>query len=179
MKSIFRVGLGLAIVAGLATLVFQNATPTLVLTFLGMRSQPLSLGWLVLAAVGAGVASGLTLLTLLRLSNFFARQTPGEAEAERPTKKTAPSPPQPGPPPDDEWDIETPPSPWSSPQSGPWPEPEAPIYDADFRVIRPPQAQNQPPQPEDKFDFEPDVDEPPRRRSPFRKPNTARNNDSY
>lgn len=180
MKPIVRIVVGLVILASLAIILFQNSSPQISVTFLGMRSQALPLGLLVLLAVGAGVATGLVLLTLLRLANFLARQDFLSVEKAKSAAAIPPEPPplESGPPPghylEDEWDIESPPSPWSSPESGPWPEPEAPIYDADFRVIRPPQGQKRPTEPENDFgrdmdpDEDPDFQPPPPRRSRYR-----------
>ena len=72
--SLIRIVFLVVILIGLAGLTLQNLIPALSLVFLGMRSQPIPLGYLILAAVTAGMATGLVLLGLLRLSNHFTQR---------------------------------------------------------------------------------------------------------
>jgi hypothetical protein len=162
-----RIGLFLISVAILVSVAIQNSSPTLTLVFLGMRSQPFSLGIWILAAFGCGVATGLVLIMLLRLNGYLTKrqgkavkpkkeylESPDDDESE-PLQPTAPArgwgqfgsfQRQPEPEPDQ--------APWDD-----WQEAEEPktVYDADFRVIRPPQPADNPPT------GEADNDLPPRR----------------
>ncbi len=79
--SAIRLGLLLAVVLGLAGLTLQNLSPQLSLVFLGWRSPPLALGYLILGSMGTGIATGLVLLGILR---FFGFLTWRQAQSPRP-----------------------------------------------------------------------------------------------
>uniref|UniRef100_B8HRI0 Lipopolysaccharide assembly protein A domain-containing protein n=1 Tax=Cyanothece sp. (strain PCC 7425 / ATCC 29141) TaxID=395961 RepID=B8HRI0_CYAP4 len=187
---ILRLVLLLVVVVGLAALTLQNLTPQLSLVFLGVRSLPLPLGYLVLAAIVAGLSTGLLLLALLRLHRYliwreFERSepmdsTPPETPPAWNQPRSAPPPPRSTSPPPgreyegvdqsnylrDDWSYETAQTPRSTSQAGSSysysyrdsrksePEestgtPRKSVYDADYRVINPPQK----PQEED-YGFE-------------------------
>jgi hypothetical protein len=139
-----RIGLCLLILLGLGGLALQNTSPTLGVTFLGMRSQPLSLGLLVVLAFGSGLATGLTLLTLVRLTRYLTRRKWMAAQTkvdQSPVEQDRPEPlPRPALPPEPKKPWRG----WGQPEAEPWDdweeEPGATkaVYDADFRVIRPP-----------------------------------------
>jgi uncharacterized membrane protein YciS (DUF1049 family) len=164
--SVSRIGLFLISIAILVSVAIQNNSPTLTLVFLGMRSQPFSLGILILAAFGCGVATGWVLIMLLRLNGYLTKR---QGKTVKPKKEYLESPDD-----DDEPEPFQPTAPargWGQFQRQPEPEPEqAPwddwqdaeepktVYDADFRVIRPPQPSDDSPT------GEADNDLPPRRR---------------
>lgn len=77
----------LTILAGLA---LQNLTPSISLVFLGLRSQPMPLGYWLLAAVGVGIAAGIVLLVLLGLWRYFTQRS---RFPESPRFKVNPPPP--------------------------------------------------------------------------------------
>lgn len=72
--SVVRLLLLLVILAGLAGLVLQNLSPSVPLVFLGARSQPLPLAFLIFGAVTAGVITGLTILGLVSLGNYWSQR---------------------------------------------------------------------------------------------------------
>jgi hypothetical protein len=84
-----QLGLFLAIVLGLAGFTLQNLSPQLSLAFLGWRSPPLALGYLILGSIGAGIATGLLLLGILR---FFGYLTWRQSQTPRPQPKAAAAP---------------------------------------------------------------------------------------
>jgi uncharacterized integral membrane protein len=166
--SVSRIGLFLISIAVLVSVAIQNNSPTLSLVFLTMRSQPLPLGMLILAAFGCGVATGLVFIMLLRLNGHLAKRQGKTAkpkkedveplEEDEPESFQQPAPArgwgqfgpfqrQPEPEPDQ--------APWDD-----WQDAEEPktVYDADFRVIRPPQLSDNP------LTSDADDDLPPRRR---------------
>jgi uncharacterized integral membrane protein len=138
--------MALVLLVGLA---IQNSTPIISLVFLGARLQPLPLGVLVVLAFVCGSATGLAIFTLLRFNRFLLRRKWTALQNKDSYSQPLPPPPEP---------IE--PSKKGQPKKSPWswgkftpePEPEqAPwddweeepgaqktVYDAEFRVIRPP-----------------------------------------
>jgi len=60
--------------AGLAGLGLQNLSPAIPLVFLGLRSQPIPLTFLLLGAIAAGVVTGLVILSLLTFANYLAQR---------------------------------------------------------------------------------------------------------
>jgi len=72
---LLRLILLLTIAGGLTVFTVQNLTPLLPLVFLGIQFPALPLSWWVLGAMGAGVASMLTIQGLIGLSNFVTGQT--------------------------------------------------------------------------------------------------------
>lgn len=100
------------LIALLAGLALQNLSPSITLVFLGLRSQPMPLGYWLLAAVGVGVAAGIVLLVLLGLWRYVMQrsrlpETP-RFQVKPPfssgTRRPEPAPPAPEPiNPDDTW----------------------------------------------------------------------------
>jgi uncharacterized integral membrane protein len=160
-----RIGLCLITVVLLVGLAIQNNTPTLSLVFLGMRLQPLPLGLLVVLSYSCGLATGLAIVTLLRFNRYLLRRkwtalqnkdsfSPKDSFNDRKDSSSQPQS-------TSERETGLPPqsqkSPWSWGKFKPEPEPEqAPwddweeepgaqktVYDADFRVIRPPAQPDQ------------------------------------
>lgn len=72
--SVVRLLLLLVILAGLAGLVLQNLSPSVPLVFLGVRSQPLPLAFLIFGAVTAGIVTGLAILGLVSLGNYWSQR---------------------------------------------------------------------------------------------------------
>jgi len=72
--SLIRALLLLVILAALAGLGLQNLSPSLSLVFLGLRSQPIPLTFLLLGAIAAGVITGLAILSLLTFANYLAQR---------------------------------------------------------------------------------------------------------
>ncbi len=70
--SFIRVVFLVAILVSLAALILQNLTP-LSLVFLGWRSLPLPLGVWIVAAIIAGMVTGVVLLLLLRLFSYLTQ----------------------------------------------------------------------------------------------------------
>ncbi len=109
-----RLSLCLAILLGLAGLALQNLTPQLSLVFLGWRSPPLAVGYLILGGMGAGIATGLMLLGILRLLSYLTWRQ-GQSPRPQPQPKPAPEP-------EPEWDWDDRPSANNQP-----PQPSAPV----------------------------------------------------
>ena len=72
--SIARVVLFLAIIGGLTLFVLQNASFSLSLVFLGMRSQTLPLSIWILISLAAGVTTSFLISGLLAFSNYLAEK---------------------------------------------------------------------------------------------------------
>jgi len=72
--SLIRALLLLVILAGLAGLGLQNLSPEIPLVFLGLRSQPIPLTFLLLGAIAAGVVTGLVVLSLVAFSNYLTQR---------------------------------------------------------------------------------------------------------
>lgn len=89
--AVVRLILFLVILAGLAVLGLQNLSPAISLVFLGARSQPIPLAFLILGAIAAGMLTGLVILGLLRLLNYFTQR---QLRSQRPATTTRPSPPE-------------------------------------------------------------------------------------
>jgi hypothetical protein len=73
MSAIFFL-LWVVILVGLAGFVLQNLSLFISLAFLGLRSQPIPLGFLIVGAIAAGVFTGLVIMGLLKLSNHLTRR---------------------------------------------------------------------------------------------------------
>lgn len=73
MSAIFFLAL-IVVLAGLAGLALQNLSFSISLVFLGLRLQPIPLGFLILGAIAAGVVTGLVVIGLLNLSNYLVRR---------------------------------------------------------------------------------------------------------
>lgn len=71
---LFRLILLLAIAAVVVLFTLQNLSPTLALTFLGMKTPALPFSWWVLGALAAGALTTLAISFLFSLSHFVARQ---------------------------------------------------------------------------------------------------------
>lgn len=73
MSAIFLL-LWVVILVGLAGLTLQNLSLSVSLVFLGLRSQPIPLGFLIVGAIAAGVFTGLVVTGLLNLSNHLTQR---------------------------------------------------------------------------------------------------------
>ncbi len=62
------------VIGGLALFAWQNWSPSLSLTFLGLKSIPLPLSLLILAAILAGVITYLLIYGIFGLSNYLLKQ---------------------------------------------------------------------------------------------------------
>jgi hypothetical protein len=71
---LFRLILLLAIASIAVLFTLQNLTPTLALTFLGMKTPALPFSWWVLGALAAGALTTMAISFLFSLSHFVARQ---------------------------------------------------------------------------------------------------------
>ncbi len=96
---LFRLILLLAIAAVVVLFTLQNLTPTLALTFLGMKTPALPFSWWVLGALAAGALTTMAISFLFSLSHFVARQfmrSQFKRAMRRATEESpSPSPPRP------------------------------------------------------------------------------------
>lgn len=96
--SVTRLVLLLAVVGALILFALQNVSPSLSLTFLGMRSQALPLSVWILLSLAAGVLTSLFIASCLLLSNSLAEQAwrnrrrPSSPNAARRTPNPPPPP---------------------------------------------------------------------------------------
>lgn len=89
--AVVRLILFLVILAGLAVLGLQNLSPAISLVFLGARSQPIPLAFLILGAIATGILTGLVILGLLQLLNYFTQR---QLRSQRPVTTTRSSQPE-------------------------------------------------------------------------------------
>jgi hypothetical protein len=71
---LFRLILLLAVGAMLVLFLLQNLSPSLALTFLGLKTPAFPFSWWVLGAIAAGAATTLAISFLFSLSHFVARR---------------------------------------------------------------------------------------------------------
>lgn len=72
--SVLRFLLILLLLVSLVGFALQNLTPAISLVFLGWRSPALPLALLILAAIAAGLITGIFIGALLKLSNFLTNR---------------------------------------------------------------------------------------------------------
>ncbi|NEO86010.1 MAG: hypothetical protein F6J87_17400 [Spirulina sp. SIO3F2] len=175
-----RVGLLLLLIGALTILVVQNSTPSLPLVLFGTSTTALPVGWWLLIAMAAGLITsfliqGLTFRPASVSPQVAPRYRRGDRNPDpRRTAKSArprgdweqsPNADWDAPTDDNEgWDIETPPEQPTMPRSRPVrssqtrpPErdrtPDG-VYDADYRVIKPPTESPNSPEPDaENWDF--------------------------